>query len=168
MEPEQVDEYLAQYREAVGRVGFLEVQVPFLKDDLRKREESLAAYHALDTPVREEGMPHGSGTGNPVEKIVLKYANGGYPEELWKDRNDLEALESELRRKRRVVNCVNAWMRGLNEREAWIINHKVIDSDYSWREVIMMYRLQYGEEYSRDALKRVKDRAMEKIYRFAE
>lgn len=167
MTPEQVDEYLAQYREAVGRVGFLEIQVPFLRKDLRRREESLAAYHALDTPVREEGMPHGSGTGNPVEKIVLKYADGRDHDELCSDRNDLEALEAELHEKKHIVDCVNAWLKGLNEREAWVVIHKVIDDEFSWREVIMMFRLQYGEEWSRDRLKRIKERAMEKIYDYA-
>lgn len=164
----QVDDYLAQYRECVGRVGYLTLNIPVMRVEIQRIKDNLVANAALETPQHEEGMPHGSGVGNPVEKIVLKYADGFTPEEVKEAEKELRSAERELENKQRVVLCVDAWLKGLNEREAWIINHKVIDSDYSWREVIVMYRLQYGEEYSRDALKRIKDRAMEKIYRFAE
>lgn len=164
----QVDEYLATYRECVGRMGSLKLTIRRQRAELEDRKRNLAADAALETPEREEGMPHGSGVGNPVERIVLKYADGFLPAEIIEEEKGLRALEEELAYRQRVVQYVDAWLKGLNEREAWIIHHKVIDSDYSWREVITMYRLQYGEEYSRDALKRIKERAMEKIYRFAE
>ena len=164
----QVDEYLAIYRECVGRVGSLELTIQRQREELERRKRNLAADAALESPVHEEGMPHGSGVGNPVERIVLKYADGFLPPEIIEDEKQLKALEEELKYRKEVVLYVDAWLKGLNEREAWIINHKVIDMDYSWREVIVMYRLQYGEEYSRDALKRIKERAMEKIYHFAE
>ena len=164
----QVDEYLSIYRECVGRVGYLELKLSVMRQDVQKIKDNLVADAALETPQREEGMPHGSGVGNPVERIVLKYADGFLPEDVIVAEKELAAAEQELDYRQRVVLCVDAWLKGLNEREAWIIIHKVIDSDYSWREVIVMYRLKYGEEYSRDALKRMKDRALEKIYRFAE
>ena len=164
----QVDDYLAQYRECVGRVGYLLLRLPVMRSELQKIKDNLVADAALETPQHEEGMPHGSGVGNPVEKIVLKFADGFLPEDVMVAEKELQSAEQEFEYRQRVVLCVDAWLKGLSEREAWIINHKVIDSDYSWREVIVMYRLQYGEEYSRDALKRIKDRAMEKIYRFAE
>lgn len=164
----QVDEYLATYQECVGRMGSLELTIRRQRKELEERKMNLAADAALETPEREEGMPHGSGVGNPVERIVLKYADGFLPAEIIEEEKQLKALEEELKYRKEVVLYVDAWLKGLNEREAWIINHKVIDMDYSWREVITMYRLQYGEEYSRDALKRIKERAMEKIYRFAE
>lgn len=163
----QVDEYLATYRECVGRVGSLELKLSAMRAEIEKAKQSLVANAALETPQHEEGMPHGSGVGNPVERIVLKYADGFIPKDILEAEKEFQMEEQELAYRRRVVLYVEAWLKGLNEREAWIINHKVIDTDYSWREVIVMYRLQYGEEYSRDALKRMKDRALEKIYGYA-
>ena len=122
---------------------------------------------ALATPDRVEGMPHGSGVGKPVENIVLAHVDGYMPEELRVLIRQLESTERELKELYMVINFVDGWMSGLSEREGWIINHKVIDTDYSWRELMMMYRVKFGEDHSRDALKRIKDRAMDKIYRYA-
>lgn len=167
MTRDQVDQYLASYRECVGRAGSLQLSLNAKLAEVNQWKNNLIADAALDTPQREEGMPHGSGVGNPVERIVLKYADGFVPEEIREAEKEAEAMERELESKLKVIYYVEAWLKGLNEREAWMIQHKVIDTDYSWREVIVMYRLQYGEEYSRDALKRMKDRAMEKIYGYA-
>ncbi|MBQ9211103.1 MAG: hypothetical protein IJ153_11020 [Clostridia bacterium] len=167
MTHEQVDAMLAEYRESVGRCGYLEKRIPELAAEIEQEKARLIQEAAQESPSMEPGMPHGSGVGNPVEKIVLRYADGFLPDEIRGMDKELRELRDEYARRQRVIQYVDAWLQGLNEREKWIIIHKVVDVEYSWREVICMYRLQYGEEYSRDALKRIKERALEKIYKFA-
>lgn len=167
MTHEQVDQILSRYRESKGRIGHLEVYVQATKPEIELWQRNLLRDAALSTPNHEEGMPHGTGVGNPVESIVLAHVDGFMPDELRTLIRLLESAERELKELRMIVSFVDGWMSGLSERESWIINHKVIDTDYSWRELMMMYRMQFGEDHSRDALKRIKDRAMEKIYRYA-
>ena len=158
---------LAKYRESMGRVGHLETYIQMIRPEIELWKRNLLRDAALSTPDRVEGMPHGSGVGKPVENIVLAYVDGYMPEELRVLIRQLESTERELKELTMIIHFVNGWMSGLSERECWIINHKVIDTDYSWREIMMMYRVQFGEDHSRDALKRIKDRAMDKIYRYA-
>lgn len=167
MTREQVDQMMAKYRESKGRIGHLDVYIQTTRPEVELWKRNLIHDAALSTPSREEGMPHGSGVGKPVESIVIAHVDGFMPEELRTLIRLLDAAEREVRELRLIVNFVDGWMSGLSDRERWIINHKVIDTDYSWRELMMMYRMQFGEEHSRDALKRIKDRAMDKIYRYA-
>ena len=167
MTRDQVDTMLSEYRKCKGRCGYLEKRLPELELEIEQEKARLIPDAAQESPSMEPGMPHGSGVGNPVEKIVLRYADGFLPDEIREMVDSYRDMKAELAQGQRVIRYVDAWLEGLAERERWIIIHKVIDSEYSWREVICMYRLQYGEEYSRDALKRIKERAMEKIYSFA-
>lgn len=167
MTHEQVDEMLSKYRESKGRVGHLETYIQMVRPEIELWQRNLLKDAALSTPDRVEGMPHGSGVGNPVENIVIAHVDGYMPDELRVLIRQYEASERELKELRMIIRFVDGWLSGLSDRERWIINHKVIDVDYSWREIMMMYRVQYGEDHSRDALKRIKDRAMMKIYRYA-
>ena len=167
MRREQVDQMLSKYKESKGRIGHLKIYVQMLRPEIELWEKNLLTDAALATPDRVEGMPHGTTVGNPVENIVLAHLAGHMPEELRVMIRQLDGAERELKELYLIVNFVDGWMAGLSERETWMINHKVIDTDYSWREISMMFRQQYGEEHSRDTLKRIRDRALEKIYRYA-
>ena len=167
MTHEQVDQMLSRYRESKGRVGHLEMYIQMTRAEVEIWKRHLLHDAALATPDRVEGMPHGTDVGNPVENIVVAYVDGHMPDELRTLIRLLDASERELKELQTIIRFVDGWMSGLSDRESWIINHKVIDTDYSWREIMMMYRVKFGEEHSRDALKRIKDKAMDKIYRYA-
>ena len=158
---------LSKYRESKGRIGHLEIYIQMTRPEVERWKENLLHDAALSTPNHEEGMPHGSGAGNPVESIVIAHLSGMMPDELRTMIRLLDSAERELKDLKIIINFVDGWLSGLSDRECWIINHKVIDTDYSWRELMMMYRVQFGEDHSRDALKRIKDKALEKIYRYA-
>ena len=164
MTHEQVDKMLADYKACIARVGHLEQLIPRWKRDLEKWEHDLVKDEALSTPDREEGMPHGTTVGNPVESIVLKYADGFLPPELIEEKKKLMEAEKELEERKQVILFVEAWMKGLSEREAWVVNHKVLEVDYSWRDVISLFKRDFGDWYSKDYLRSIKDRALNKIY----
>ena len=167
MTHEQVDQMLAKYRASKGRVGHLKTYIQMTRPEVELWKRNLLKDAAMSTPDHIEGMPHGTDVGKPVESIVIAHVDGFMPDELRVLIRLLDSAERELQELTNIIQFVDGWMSGLSERECWIINHKVIDTDYSWRELMAMYHAQFGEDHSRDALKRIKDRAMEKIYKYA-
>ena len=163
---EQVDQMLSQYKNCKGRTGHLELEIARRRAELERRINNLVAEAATETPVREEGMPHGTGVGNPVERIVLKYADGYIPDDLRAEMEELKSAERELHDKQMVIAYVDAWLSGLNDRERWVIEKNAIEN-YCWREMVDKLRKEFGEIRSKDSVKRLRDRAMEKIYSFA-
>ena len=165
MLPARVDEMLKSYRESIGRCGHLEYEIKERQntiESLRKTivEDSVLAGQPMS------GMPRSGKISDPTGQIGSAAADGCMTEEMKELQKEINALEAELRIKKIVVHFVDAWLDGLNEKERWIIEKQVIDGAY-WREVIFSYKTKFGEEYSKDGLKRIKKNAMNKIYRIA-
>ena len=80
---------------------------------------------------------------------------------------ELKETRQEHEQRYFTVLFVSAWLNGLPERERWIVEHQVIDGEY-WKEVVCKFKTAFQEETSKDSLKRLKQRAMEKIYQMAE
>lgn len=112
------------------------------------------------------GMPRGGKLSDPTARIGIAVADGCMTDDMKILQKEIEDLEYELRKRKIVVHFVAAWLDGLNEKERWIIEKQVIDGSY-WREVIFSYKAKFGDEYSKDGLKRIKKNALNKIYRIA-
>lgn len=165
MLPEQVDEMLKSYRECVGRCGHLKSEI----DETEKLIAELSATALADASVRAQqytGMPHGSGVSNPTEQVACMFADGYMPEEIKRLQKELADMKREFRERYPTVHFVEAWMQGLTEKERWIIEQQVIDG-VTWRDIMTRCRLKFGIEYTKDGLKRIKARALEKIYKIA-
>jgi hypothetical protein len=166
MRQETIDAMLEHYREYVGRCGHLEVLI-------KNAERQLKVYRA--NPAAElvgssggmSGMPHGSSISDPTSRIGLALASGFVPADIKELEADLKSAKTELDEKLPTVIFVEAWLKGLTEKERWIIEAQVIDK-MTWNNVIAQHQSKYSTQMSKDTLKRLKNRALAKIYQMAE
>ena len=165
MLPDRGDEMLKSYRESVGRCGHLENEIQERRDMLESLRETVIEDSVLAAQPLS-GMPRSGKVSDPTAQIGSAAADGWMTSEMKHISQEIRELERELRSQRIVVHFVTAWLNGLNEKERWIIEKQVIDGAY-WREVIFGFKAKFGDEYSKDGLKRIKRSAMNKIYRIA-
>lgn len=166
MHRESVDLMLANYRETLARCGFLEKQIPVLEQkaaSMRKTmvEDSIYVAQSLS------GMPHGTNISDPTARVAVKFASGEVTDEVRQIEEEIVQKRCELVQKQTSVAFVEAWLESLNAKERLIIERQVIDKLY-WREVVRHYEVSFGEIYSKHALKDMRDKAMQKIYRIAQ
>lgn len=166
MTHEKVDEMLKSYRFEIGRCGHLEVEIRQIEEALaRARSDAAADVASLQSP-QLTGMPHGSTVSSPTERAGIALASGWLPEYIKQMDSDLAELRKEYSQRYLTVMFVSSWLQGLTERERWIIEHQVIDGEF-WKDILARYKSAYSEECSKDSLKRLKSRALEKIYAMA-
>ena len=167
MTHEKVDEMLRAYREIVGRCGYLEVEINRLEKAVK---QELTAFEGDVTSIKSpdlSGLPHGTMIGSQTERLAIILASGIIPDEIREMQKMLEKAQKEYEQKHYTVLCVDAWLNGLQERERWLIEHQVIDGEF-WKNVINDFNDFFGDELSKDSLKRLKQRALTKIYIMAE
>ena len=167
MTPDRVDAMLAQYREYSARCAYLESRMDLLTKQLKSREGAALEDAALGGGVNYDGMPHGTSVGNPVERIACMFADGYVSEDIKLMQWELDELGREYREKSIVVIFVDAWMRALTPKEQLVIRSKVFDA-LSWKEIAYACNKEFGRVYSRHGLIRIRNEAMEKIYKIAE
>lgn len=165
MLPERVDEMLKSYRECIGRCGHLEYEIQERRDMIESLRKTMVEDSVLGAQPMS-GMPRGGKLSDPTARIGAAVADGCMTDDMKFLQKEIDELEYELRKRKIVVHFVAAWLDGLNEKERWIIEKQVIDGAY-WREVIFSYKAKFGDEYSKDGLKRIKKNALNKIYRIA-
>lgn len=166
MLPEKVDQMLKDYKAFAGRCKYLTVLIPELKQEAAAWRANLASELAGSGGQNMDGMPHGTTVGNPTERLGIMLASGYTPEGLRELEKQIKDYEDELKDKTLAVHFVEAWLDGLSEKERWIVEKQVINGMY-WREIIAEYHRRYGEEYSKEGLKKIKDGAIEKIHQMA-
>lgn len=166
MDRSTVDIILRDYKLNLGRQGHLSNAVEELKGMIKKARSRMIDEAALHGQVYSD-MPHGTDVGQPTERIAIKFADGYVPEFVEQMEKELEANENELDLVTRRIVYAEAWVKGLQDKERFVIQNQVIEA-FTWKEVIAKYRATYGYEYSKDTLKNIKAKAMEKIYKFAE
>ena len=167
MSPSKVDSMLKEYRLFVGRCGHLATEIARLEQQIQYERSQIAEDLASISPAPMNGMPHGSGVTNPTEKSGLMLASGYTPPHIVEMERELSKLRQEYNEKHLIVLFVGAWLKGLTDKERWIVEQQVIDAIF-WKEVVSRFRVAFGEDCSKDSLKRLKQRALEKIYKMAE
>lgn len=167
MTREKVDEMLKAYRFEVGRCGHLKTEIEQLERAIAQAMATLDADAAAVRPQQLSDMPHGTMVGSPTERLGIMLASGWIPDDIREMQEELKAYRQEYERRYFTVLFVSAWLGGLNERERWILEHQVIDGEF-WKEVIAKFRAAFHEDTSKDSLKRLKQRALDKVYQMAE
>ena len=169
MQPEQVNEMLKNYKAYVGRCAHLEIEIKYAEQHFEKIRDIIieaSAYHVQDYSTMD--MPKGTGIGNPTEQLALKIASGsnGMSEIMQEDRERIKALKKEYAEKMMVVRFVEAWLSGLTDKERWLLTEQVIEGKY-WHEILRRYEMDFIDSITKDSLKRIKRKAMQKIYDMA-
>ncbi len=165
MRKESVDLMLGNYRKYAARCEFLEQEIQVLERIAAGLRQTMIA-DALSGSQNLSGMPHGTAVGNPVERIAIKFADGYVPDYIVDIEKEIQRKKEELRRKTPTVVFVTAWLKGLSEKERFVIENKTLGGAF-WREMIDAYHQRFGEVYSKQGLKKIRDRALEKIYQIA-
>lgn len=166
MQSVKVNEFLKNYKEYDARCKYLEANIEQTKNMLYKAKQNLVD-ESVNVTQKLSGMPHGTGTGDPTGQLGIRMASGFLPPYISELELEIKEMKAELEAKSIVVHFVNAWLQALNPKELFIIEHQTIGGMY-WREIIFAYKAAFGDTYSKDGLKRIRDAALEKIYKVAE
>lgn len=156
---------LGNYREYAARVAFLEKEIPQLEKLVAELKHSIVDDEVNITQVISD-MPHGSGISDPTGRLGAMIAEGFTPQRIVEIEQEISRKKSELDFKQPTVVFVDAWLMGLNARERFLIQRKVIDNDM-WRNIIYDFSTTYGEHYSKEGLKRILDNGLTKIFEIA-
>lgn len=167
MTREKIDEMLKNYRFEVGRCGHLETEISQLQSAIQHSMAILAEEISAVKPQQLSDMPHGTAIGNPTENMAVMLASGWVPDYVKEMQNNLAELKAEYNSRYLSVLFVSSWLKGLSERERWIVERQIIDGEY-WKDIIVKYKAAFAEDTSKDSLKRLKRRALDKIYLIAE
>lgn len=166
MRTDRVDDMLNTYREYVGRCGHLETAIELMELQITLAKTESIEEMALKTNPYGEHI-RGSGISDPTSRIGIAIAENDYPIYIHEMESQVREMQDELKQKQIVILFVDAWLKGLPEREQWLIKQQMIDK-VSWRQVCYLYAKQYGEEYSKEGLRRIRSVALQKIYEFAQ
>lgn len=167
MQPEEVDAMLSGYLENLGRYQHLEQAVKGLEKRFNAIRNAALANEAGPGGQRLDGMPHASGVGNPVARVACRFADGDYPDYVKPYKAELDRALVQKDAAENRVHYVDAWMGGLNDIESWVVKNQVIGG-LPWQETMRKYSADFGVACSKDRLKRIRDKALDKIYRMAE
>lgn len=165
MTPEQVDKILASYNQCRSRAAHIKNQLEIMERQLEQERAHAMTAEALHG-MNIDGQPHGNGPGNPVESLVLRYISGFEPKYIKDMQQDVDKAKDELFECEMVIRFVDGWMLCLSDRERFIIQRHVL-GDGTWRTVLDEYEKQYGQ-FGKDGLRKIKKRALAKIYEAAE
>lgn len=165
MRPERAEQMLREYKNNVGRRGFLEKAIMEAETDLaywrsRLAEDMVGGAQNLD------GMPHGTTVGNPTEKMALKLATGYEPEDLKDAERRLAEMRTELRALEMEIVFVEAWLAGLSQKDRWLLE-RIYFEGFTYNETARAYAELYGIQISRDAVRRMKREAVQKVAEMA-
>lgn len=167
MTRDKVDELLKRYRFEVGRYAYLDAQAKEIERQINKMRDMLIYDVAsIQSPVISD-MPKGTSIGDPTQRVGTLLADGWEPQEIKDLVASLVGISAQRSESKLVVDFVSAWLDGLTERERWMIEKQVIDGEF-WSMIIPAFSTTFGEAMSKDTLKRIRNRALEKIYKMAE
>lgn len=165
MRCEQVDLMLTKYNQCRSRIAHIKNQLAILERQLEDEKAHAMENDAIHAQSYDPS-PHGNLPGNPTESLVLRYLSGYEPKYIKDLQEDAEKAKDELFEAQMVVSFVDGWLICLTERERFVIEHHVIATE-PWTEVLDRYEEKFGP-FGKEGLRKIKKRAMNKIYEAAE
>ena len=166
MRKEAVKQMLQSYREDKARCQYLENEIPQLEkmaDTLRKEmvDDAVSITQVISD------MPRGTSVSDPTGKLGALFAAGYVPDHIRQVETQIRAKRRELSRKQITVTLVDSALTGLTDRERFVVERKFIDGMF-WRELIEAYRGTFAMHYSKSAMKKITDTALDKMSRIME
>ena len=163
MRVDMVDRMLMDYRRCAARRDFLQVEITRAEEEMKRAEKRLVEDSVL--PGRGMDMPLGTGSGDPTARMAVRFLSGYRPAYMQEMAGDIRRLRDEMGECDWVCRAVNAWRGALSDRERLVIDRHVIGGE-SYNEVLAAFAQAYPGTAltSRDGLRRLKNRAMEKVY----
>ena len=165
MTPETVDRMLAAYKKCIARREHLKNEIQIMQKQLDLEKSRAMAEDAISSP-KFDAMPHGTGTSNPVESLVVRYMPGYVPKYITDQATDIQRLKDELDEMERVIIYVDSWFLALSDKEQFVVRQHIIEGRF-WKELLPEYEEKWGI-FSKEGLRKVKKRALDKIYEAAE
>lgn len=166
MNQEQVEAMIRGYRANVGRCAHLDAEIRELEQLVRRALASMIENEVLPG-IGLDGMPHSHDISRQVEEIAVRYADGYVPQEIREMLRRLDALKRDRGLYAGQLAYVEAWMKGLNDRQRLVLERQMIDGE-SWRKVAEIYRDTFGDSVSKDTLKRIREKAVASITAIAD
>lgn len=166
MELERIQLMLKDYKACLGRCNHLKTEMNVLERQIEVIKADTAETLASPKPRVLSDMPRGTTIGNPTEKYGGMLADGFKTDEQVLLEGKLAQITAEYNEKIATVEYVNSWMSGLSDRERVVIRSNMIEGD-TWKDTVNSYNQRFGDTVSKDTLKRIKDRAMDKIIEMA-
>ena len=163
MRVDMVDRMLMDYRRCAARRDFLQVEITRAEEEMKRAEARLVEDSVL--PGHGMDVPLGTGTGDPTARMAVRFLSGYRPAYMQEMAGDIRRLRDEMGECDWVCRAVNAWRGALSDRERLVIDKHVIGGE-SYNEVLEAFAKEYPGTAvtSRDGLRRLKNRAMEKVY----
>lgn len=165
MERARVDELLKNYHENMARCEYLTARVNEL-DVMRARAVRNVVAENVNTVQVLSDMPRGGKTSDPTARLGAILADGIIPDSVADIEAAILEAQAEIRERKRAVSYVNAWLNGLNERERYVIERKILQDEF-WRCVVDGFNERFGEIYTKPSVRRIVKHGLEKIYRIA-
>ncbi len=165
MDTDSVDKMLAAYNQCKARVTHIRNQLTIMERQLEYEKNHAMAEEAIHAQSYDTA-PHGNLPGNPVESLVLRYISGYQPKYIKDMQRDVDKAKDELYECEMVIQFVDGWMIALTEREAFVIHQHVIEGRF-WKDVLDEYEAKWGL-FSKEGLRKMKKKALSKIYEAAE
>lgn len=162
MSPQRLDEILKKHRYSVARVAYVKSELVTLNRWLNVcQSQSISDRVSLSQAIT--GMPHGSGTGDPVGRLAADIADGKVSVFVKQVQSDIKSLEEEQASLEKDIAVVEIVLNALGDREREVLIFKVID-DRDWTDTTEQMNGLHNNSYSKRTLQRLLDRAMEKAY----
>ncbi len=164
---EHVDGMMERYLEHSARCAYLDGRITEVARAIQKAQ-SETVEDMISITARMTGMPGAQeGTSDPTGRVGLLVASGHKTPHVVELEAELDELIREHEQKSVTVIFVDAWLKVLDDKELFVIKKKTIGG-LSWKQLCFQFRNTYGDEYSQQGLRKIRDTAMDKIYRVAE
>ena len=167
MKPEAVNAMLRDYKRCQARRDFLQAELPLAERQLRYEREHMLENEALRGR-RPDETGHGSENADPTARLVLKFASGYEPRYIKDMAWDIQKRRDEMQECDAVCRCVEAWLQALGEKERMVVQTHVLEG-LSWTEAGPRLSAVFPDTCptTHAGLRRIQQKALEKIYRAA-
>jgi hypothetical protein len=165
MEQITIIQMLGAYKGHVGRCEYLSSQIALLRHDIARARECTAEDLSGPAPMNYGSMRSGGGV-SLTERAGIMLADGYVSADAQEMERTIVRLQAECEAKQRDIACVNAWLHGLGAKDAWIIARFYFDG-MTYAEIGHCCKAEFGSEYSKFVLRRMRKDALDKICEMA-
>lgn len=134
----------------------LEIEIQQLEDELKRLcQPSYVKTQNLS------GMPHGTHISDPTAQIAIDTIEGRIPHEAQLLSLRIDQKRTEWQDKRLQLLYIDVWLDMLTEAERWVIQMHCIER-YSWQTLVLKSPDVFGDQRSKDTLRRIYRAALAK------